>query len=171
MSNGYKVIVGESCYGHYFGGNTWATPLCPICKVPYPQLLTLDVKDYKLNWLTCSLNELPLISCVNCSTCWERQYYYINEKTRSIQLLKVDNTESWQHDEKDRFKYPFHKIRMKLDLLNSFDEDEIIESMGRDYICKLGGEPVFLNDPIETLCPKCEKEMQYVGEYSGVNPN
>ena len=88
-----------------------------------------------------------------------------------MKLLEVDNTESWQHDEKDRFKYPFHKIRMKLDLLNSFDEDEIIESMGRDYICKLGGEPVFLNDPIETLCPKCEKEMQYVGEYSGVNPN
>lgn len=32
MSNGYKVIVGESCYGHYFGENTRATPLCPKCE-------------------------------------------------------------------------------------------------------------------------------------------
>ena len=166
-NNGPIAIFGKSGYGHYFGGNTWKMPICSICDEPYHQILTLDTKDEQLNWLECSLKELPLISCVNCSTCWERQFYHIDEKDRAVKMLEVATADAWQQDEKDKIGYPLPVRRLKLEPLECFDDEEIIESMGRDYFCKLGGKPVSLTDPIEMCCKECGRKMQYVGVLTG----
>ena len=51
--------------------------------------------------------------------------------------------------------------------LECFDDEEVIESMGRDYFCKLGGKPVFLTNSIEMRCKECGRKMQYVGALTG----
>ncbi|SDP14332.1 hypothetical protein [Selenomonas ruminantium] len=87
----------------------------------------------------------------------------------SIQLLEADTSEAWQQDKVDKFSYPFLAFRVKLERLNDFNEEEFIECMGREYFCRLGGDPVFLSDPIEMRCPKCGRNMQYVGELTDNN--
>ena len=68
---GYKVLKGKGDFDHKFGGNDWNIPLCKNCNTPYHQILSLDLRDPKLKSIMgiCD-KELPLISCLNCSSGW-----------------------------------------------------------------------------------------------------
>ncbi len=169
MNYGYKVVLGKDKYKHYFGGNTWKMPICSICDTPVHQILTLYMKDPALKSVHCKLNELPLITCVNCSNCWEKQYYEINESTKTINIIKWEQEEAWKQDDEDNIKYPLPKMDVKLEVLNAYDKDDVIDGMGEDYFCKIGGYPIFLLDPIDMKCHKCGKTMKFVGELTGSN--
>lgn len=167
MNYGYKVIIGENKYKHYFGGETWKMPICSICDEPVHQILTLDMTDIALSDVRCKLNELPLISCVNCSNCWGRQYYKLDESIKSITVLKSEQEEVWKQDGGDKIKYPLPKMHVKLEKLDAYDDDEFIDGMGTDYLAKIGGAPVFLSDTINMRCPKCGKYMEFIGQLTG----
>jgi len=167
MNYGYKVIIGENKYKHYFGGETWKMPICSICDEPVHQILTLDMTDVALSDVRCKLNELPLISCVNCSNCWERQYYKLDESIKSITVLKSEQEEVWKQDGGDKIEYPLPKMHVKLEKLDAYDDDEFIDGMGTDYLAKIGGAPVFLSDAINMKCPKCGKNMEFIGQLTG----
>ena len=166
MNYGYKVILGENKYNHYFGGETWKVPICSICNESVHQILTLDMTDVALSDIQCKLNELPLISCVNCSNCWGRQYYKVEEPTKSINILKSEQEDVWKQEVCDRIKYPLPRMHVKLEKLDVYD-DEFIDGMGTDYFGKIGGSPVFLSDAINMKCPECGKYMKFIGELTG----
>ena len=48
-------------------------------------------------------------------------------------MLEVATADAWQQDEEDKIGYPLPVRRLKLEPLECFDDEEIIESMGRDY--------------------------------------
>ena len=39
--------------------------------------------------------------------------------------------------------------------------------MGRDYICRIVGAPLYIEDSIEATCPCCSKSMNYVAMLTG----
>lgn len=167
---GFKVVQGISMYNHRFGGNTWNVPKCENCQAPYHQIFTFDLKDSSINEMQIDgLDELPLISCVNCSTCWEPQVFKIDVTNKEVKTLSVNDTQNWIQDEEDRILSPLPEVKVKL--VDMTDEDipididtyyNIFDSFGDEYICRLLGSPLYTQHPIDRECPVCKNEMKYI---------
>lgn len=167
---GFKVIQGESIYHHRFGGKTWKVPKCEICGELYHQIFTFDLNDPKLKDLKINdINELPLISCLNCSTVWEPQVFKINAKSKEVEILNKRDTQKWTQDGDNKIPSPLPEVNVKL--IEMIDEDiptnsdlyySILDSFGEEYICRLLGAPLYIQSPINRECPICKKEMQYI---------
>ncbi len=84
-SIGYRVVKGFEKFNHFFGDETWNLPICPNCNTKLHQILTFDLQDDRLSELRDSeLNELPLVSCLNCSLAWEHQYFKIIPEQKKL---------------------------------------------------------------------------------------
>lgn len=167
---GFKVIQGESNYNHRFGGETWTIPKCRNCHESYHQIFTFDLNDPKLKDIKVNgLDELPLVSCLNCSTVWEPQVLKIDVSNKKVEILNSIDTQKWKQDEELRILSPLPEVKVKL--VEMDDEDiptssdlyyNIIDSFGEEYICRLLGAPLYIQAPIDRECPVCKKEMQYI---------
>lgn len=167
---GYKAILGDGYFNHRFGGNDWNLPVCPNCKEHYHQIFTFDLADPHLKELNIgNASEIVLISCLNCSSSWERQLYKLDFDNKTVNLIEIVDTQCWIQE--DEFKLPIplpkHHIQLvDLELKDyPLDEDsyyDILDSIGEDYICRILGAPVFAQSPIDIECPMCKKNMQYI---------
>ncbi|WP_242476041.1 hypothetical protein [Bacillus cereus group sp. N12] len=74
----------------------------------------------------------------------------------------------------DKIPVPLPKYDMKLINMESYDTpcndeeyEKAIDSIGTDYICRLLGAPLYIDDSIEAKCPCCSKSMKYVAMVAG----
>lgn len=47
------------------------------------------------------------------------------------------------------------------------ENDQAFDAMGRDYICRILGAPLYIDDSIKATCPCCSKSMNYVAVLTG----
>ncbi|GEM_PF-846789 len=167
---GYRVIKGAGNYNHYFGDSTWGIPECRLCHEPVHQILTLDLNDERLSSLRVrNLTEIPLISCLNCSTSWDTQLYKLNIENKSIEMIFQNDKQNYISDEEYKIPSPMHKTSMVLTSLQKRDipsDDrsyyKAFEPFGTEYIARVLGVPLYAVNPLDRECPLCNKEMSYV---------
>lgn len=167
---GFRVVQGNSIYNHRFGGSTWTVPKCENCKEAYQQIFTFDLKDSRLKDIKINgVDELPLVSCLNCSSSWGRQVFKLDVNCKSVEIISIEDTEKWVQENDDRIPSPLPEVNVKL--VDMADEDipvdmdtyyNIFDSFGEDYICRLLGPPLYVQAPINRECPHCKREMQYI---------
>lgn len=167
---GFRVIEGNDVYNHRFGGQEWNVPKCRLCGEDLHQILCFDLKDDRLSELrTSKLEELPLTSCLNCSTLWEPQLFQLNPTTKSVTVLIQNDKEKWIQDEEGKITVPLPYAKFKLiDMLEEdipVNEDayyDAFDLFGQEYICRVLGAPLYVNKPNDISCPICNHDMQYV---------
>lgn len=110
---GYRVIEGYSKYNHRFGGESWTVPICKNCGEKYHQIFTFDLNDPRLKELKIEgLEELPLISCVNCSTAWEEQLFRVDNKKKEVKILKDKDIHGFIQEIDDRIHSPLPEVEV-----------------------------------------------------------
>ncbi len=170
-TKGYKAVTGMGAYGHHFGGETWKLPICPNCAAAMHQIFTFDLTDPRLGELqTGELRQLPLVSCLNCSGAWEPQLFKLDPAEQAIRLLRQEDDQHWKTAEEDALPVPLPRSPVELIELDEFDipvDEEhyeiAFERLGREYVCRVLGAPLYCNDPIDRECPCCRREMTYLG--------
>ena len=171
QNTGYKVIEGKGTHSHFFGGNSFETLPCPTCGLLVQTLLIFDLTDPIFKDIGQGLSKLPLASCLNCSGCWDTQYYEVKEN-RILNLQQFDD-QKWVMDVEDRLPSPLPKTSVlllpldKKEILSneSSGEDmyEVFDQLGSNYIARIFGGR--LSDGIEMekiTCITCNEEMDYV---------
>jgi len=176
---GFNVVQGECAYNHRFGGETWKVPICENCKEMYHQIFTFDLNDPKLEEIRVdNLDELPLISCLNCSSSWGRQLFKIDAKNKKVEILSTEDTQRWIQDEESKIPVPLPEVKVKLIEMDygdiPTDSDlyyNIYDSFGEKSICRLLGAPLYAQSPIDRECPICKGEMQYIASIGSQSYN
>lgn len=174
-SIGFRVIYGKDKHNHYFGGETWDVPICPQCNEQAHQIFTFDLNDFRLEELRMEeLTELPLITCLNCSLYEGVQNFKINIMERSIHTINQSELFDWKYELIDKIPVPLPKYDMKLINMKNYDVpcnedeyDQALDAIGKDYICRMLGKPLYIDDSIEAKCPCCSKSMKYVAMVAG----
>lgn len=169
-SIGYRIVKGADNFNHYFGDLKWNIPLCKLCNEPLHQVLTLDLNDPRLRELRVdNLNELPLVSCLNCSTSWDTQLYKLNNDNKSIEILFQNDIENYINADDDKIPSPLPRTNMKLEEFLKedipVDEDSYYNAfdyLGSEYIGRVVGAPLYTQNPVNRECPNCKTEMLYV---------
>lgn len=169
----YKLKPKERArYNHYFGGNTWKMPICENCKKPYQQLITLDLRDPRLEeFKDFGLSELPLMSCLNCSSWWGHQCFQLDPDKKEVKF--ISNTDEWHEkiEYDTSFEVPFDIIPLELKRINksdAFEEEEIpdiFKTVGEDYIITVGEKPMLYDCDLEEIgdtCSICGSAIKYV---------
>ncbi|ARU63593.1 rRNA methylase [Tumebacillus avium] len=168
---GYRVVKGTDNYGHSFGGTSWDTPVCPNCNINMHLIFTFDLSDPRFQQFHhhSSLDSIPLLSCLNCSSYWSRQVFELAPTSRSVSIVKQFDEEKWICEEEDRLPSPLPFSNMMLveleenDLvLKGSDTDHAFDAFGSEYVCRVLGEPLFAVDPIQKKCDGCNQEMEYL---------
>ena len=167
---GYRVVEGISDYNHRFGGEKWKVPTCKNCGEKYHQIFSFDLNDERLKELKIEgLVELPLISCLNCSTVWEPQLFKIDKNKKEVSVLINNDIHGFIQDIELRIPSPLPEVPVTL--VDMKEEDipidettyyEIFEIFGSEYLCRLIGAPLYIQSPIDRECPICHREMNYV---------
>lgn len=175
---GYKLVLGDSQYGHKFGGHDWKLPNCDNCAGEYQQLIVLDLKEPGLNAIINSeATQLPLISCLNCSSWWEYQCFKIDFLKKEISLL--DAYDEFHECLPDDCKFPgvFQERKLQLTELTlekkPIDEEQyydLIDSLGEASICRVLGRPLFVTEYIEPVCPICSSKMNFIAQIAPTPP-
>ncbi|MEG2740629.1 hypothetical protein [Clostridium sp.] len=168
---GYKIIKGEDKYNHRFGGSSWKLPICENCVKEIHQIITLDLKDPCLSdILGVTNNELPLISCLNCSSSWANQCFKIDFENKEVSIINVEDNIHEVLEDDICFQVPLKEVSMKLEELSKeerpTDEESFensIEIFGEKYFCRILGDPLWLEQPLNTKCRNCNDEITYVG--------
>lgn len=171
QNTGYKVIEGKGRYAHLFGGNSIETLPCPTCGLPVQTLLIFDLMDPIFADLEQDLTKLPLSSCLNCSGCWDTQYYEVKENC--ILNLQQFDDQKWVMDVEDRLPSPLPEIRVLLlpldeqEILSSEASDEdmfdVLDQLGSNYIARIFGGRLSDGQEMERMtCISCNGEMEYV---------
>lgn len=171
QNKGYKVIEGKGTYSHLFGGTSIETLPCPTCGLPVQTLLVFDLTDSIFKDIGRDQPKLPLASCLNCSGCWDTQYYEVKEN-RILNLQQFDD-QKWMLDVEDRLPSPLPESPVRLlaldknEILSSESSDEelydVFDQLGSTYIARVFGGR--LSDGQETeriTCKSCNKDMAYV---------
>lgn len=169
-NKGFRAIEGSDVYNHRFGGQDWNVPKCQLCAEDLHQILCFDLKDDRLTELrTSKLEELPLISCLNCSTLWEPQLFQLNPSTKNITILIQNVREEWIQDEEDKIPVPLSNTKFKLIDMSEEDipvnEDayyNAFDLFGQEYVCRVLGAPLYVEKPNDISCPTCNYDMKYV---------
>lgn len=166
--NGYKVFftsdVSEK-YRHKFGGNDWETPVCQNCSEHYHQILSLDLRDPKLHSIIgeCDM-QLPLISCLNCSSNWGEQIFKVDFKNKQVIRIRDDDKFQWVEAEELKLIYPLPEFTVSLEILSNEEVANIIDDFGSKYFITVLGNPVYLysGESFNKCCPICGNDMTYL---------
>jgi hypothetical protein len=165
----YILVPGKDEYEHLFGGNEWDMESCAICKGDVHQIVTLDLQDPRLAPFRNPMAGMtPMVSCLNCSASWWTQAYII--KNNQIQWAYQDVEERDFMVEEDWVEAPLPVVPMKLEEYDDSNEEKFWEEFGEKFICKVGGEPIWAEDPVDLKCPNCNRQMQFVGMIGGEKP-
>ncbi|WP_237663321.1 rRNA methylase [Sutcliffiella horikoshii] len=167
---GYRVVKGSGIFNHSFGGDSWTTPICPNCKTNSHLIFCFNLTDSRLNQIyNRSLKDLPLVSCLNCSSYWERQVFKIDPVNRKVNIVKQIDNERWVSEEEDRLPYPLPVSAMTLQQFQKVDtpstdepSDLAFEAFGSEYVCRILGKPLYAVDNINKNCECCNNPMEYV---------
>lgn len=161
----YTINFDKDNYKHHFGGNDWVTPVCSNCGEPYHQILSLDLNDPKLNTIAGQCSKcLPLISCLNCSSCWEEQFFKINFKEKTVEFISNNDTQHWIIDDELKINVPLLEYPITLNEKKTdgeVSEDDFWEEMGKDHFVSILGDYYF-NYEGNTQCDICGKDMKYI---------
>lgn len=174
-TKGYRVERKSGKHSHYFGGDTWDVPQCPYCNNKMHQIFTFDLTDSRLSEIKNDIYpELPLVSCLNCSLVWEPQLFKLNLEKKKIEIIKQDGEMEWKLEDDEQIPSPLPKINMDLSNLKPndipLDEgllDKAFDLIGKEYICRVLGSPLYAAEPVDLECPCCKKEMSYIATISG----
>ncbi|SDB82360.1 hypothetical protein [Shouchella lonarensis] len=174
---GYKIVFGEGEEKHYFGGDSWDLPECPICRTCMHQIITLDLGDNRLTDLReVGGNEIALFSCLNCSMCWADQFFKIDFKNRRAIIIRQCQQDKEQMEEEYRMTTPLPCIPVSLVGLKKEEyptseekNDNIFSELGTTYIGRVLGKPVLAQEALNNRCCECKKEMKFVALVTGEN--
>jgi hypothetical protein len=166
---GFKVIKGHDNYHHSFGGESWNSPICPNCKTKMHLIFNFDLRDKRLESLSNGeLDNIPLVSCLNCSSYWSPQIFSIDPNKKLISIIEQNDEENWVSEEEDKLPYPLPYSDMKLieleegDIIKEDDYSDEFLPFGSEYVCRIMGIPLFNTDYIHKKCKKCRGNMHYV---------
>lgn len=166
MSKSYIAIPGKDEFEHQFGGHEWDMERCTLCKGDIHQLITLDLQDPRLAaFRNPEAGMVPMVSCLNCSASWWRQGYHI--KNNLIQWEYQDIEEAEVMAEMDMIPTPLPVVSLKLEEYDDSDVEQFWKDFGTKFICKVGGDPIWAQDPVELTCPTCGKSMEFVAMIGG----
>lgn len=167
MKKIFKTVLKKDVYDHHFGGTDWITPICDNCNNHYHQILSLDLCDPRLSSIMGECDkQFPIVSCLNCSSCWDEQVYKINFEKKEV--LFISNTDEWHicMDEDSRIDVPLLKQAVSLEEKNYDGEYyyNFLDDIGTDFFLSVLGEPCFLYHQanVNLKCPFCQKEMRYI---------
>ncbi|WP_455544113.1 hypothetical protein, partial [Intestinibacter sp.] len=172
--NGYKVINRKSEFNHRFGGSSWTLPICENCNDEFHQIITLDLNDPRLSDIIGVTNkEIPLISCLNCSSSWEKQFFKLDFENKTIKIIEIEDEFHDKALEEDCFPVPLEEVFVDLENLSDdevpTDEetfDIIFTNFGNEYFCRVLGEPL-CDDELNETCPVCGEKMTYIAMIGG----
>lgn len=168
---GFKILEGASNYSHFFGGKALNVPICPNCNEPMHLIVRFDMSDPIFAGINMNLSSLPLVSCLNCSSCWETQFFKLEQE--QIKLLFQENKESWVADEEDKLVSPLPELPIKFiplgekeifkSSLTDEERDLIFDCFGTEYIGRLFGGQVEDSDSEEKFCCSyCGEGMTHI---------
>lgn len=134
------------------------------------QIFCFDLKDERLHELQNDhTDELPFISCLNCSMVWEPQVFQLHSEQKTVQIIMQENTVEWVQEDEDKLPVPLPYMRMKLTDLQEEDipideesYDNAFDLFGTEYVCRILGAPLLEEETDCKECPVCAKEMKYV---------
>ena len=140
-------------------------------------VLKVNCKNWQLSELrTENLNEIPLVSCLNCSTYWEPQVYKLDIQNKEVKVLVQNDTQDWMQDEEDRIPSPLPSVGVVLEEMKEEDVpvdrnyyNKAFDLIGSEYICRILGAPLYAQNPLDRECPICKKEMFYIATIAGEN--
>lgn len=112
---GFKVLQSNGQYNHRFGGEDWILPRCSNCKQTIHQIFTFDLADPRLEVLNVLAGkELPLVSCLNCSSSWEKQIYKMDFENKKIIEIYIEDKQHWVQDEDQKIPTPLPRYEVDL---------------------------------------------------------
>ena len=172
----YKAVFSEDSYHHRFGGNDWITPVCENCGDNYHQIASFDLNDPRLSYIygICD-KSFPIVSCVNCSSCWGDQLFKVDFEKKEIKLIGNTDNIHWVIEDEYRITVPIAEHSISFEELLYEDEYEgTLDDLGGDYFITAAGNPCFVMEA-DTVCPLCKGEMKYVatvcGDHVGILEN
>lgn len=169
QTKSYILVPGKDKFEHQFGGNEWDMEACAFCKGDIHQIITLDLQDERLaEYRNPASGMFPMVSCLNCSASWWSQGYQI--KVNQIQWDYQDLEEREFMAEEDWVKTPLPSLPMKLEEYDDSDEEAFWEAFGNEFICKVGGKPIWADKPVDLKCPTCDHQMKFVAMIRGEKP-
>lgn len=171
VPKGYILEIGEGNYNHFFGGSTWSISELEGVKYDPCQVITLDLKDPSLDFISKKLIEIPLITYLNCSINEDIQVYSIDKDNRSISFEKNKVDEIYLLDVEDRLPFPLPECSLHLRDMDEteypIDEDsywDICDTfLGGESFFRVGGKPLWLDEVEDVKCT-CGQKPTFVAQ-------
>lgn len=162
-----NTLIGErgtSRYGHLFGGQRWSVT-GPAGSEPAPALiLTLDLADEALEFSSPTSRLLPLCSRIDEGVTLERQSYSFDPAARVVTF----SGPAWSVsvDPADEVLAPLPEREITLRPLAPPEDPDQTEDAedtfaGGDAFLRVGGRPLWLQDPEEAVCD-CGRPMSFI---------
>ncbi|MBQ5331452.1 MAG: hypothetical protein J6F31_09425 [Oscillospiraceae bacterium] len=161
MKKYYTIEFKKGSYNHFFGGKNWKTPVCKNCNANYHQILLIDLNDPLFSHLRNS-NEctLPIVSCLNCSSCWDYQIFKVNHENEEIQCISDTDTEHWINTD-DTIESPLLQKNIIFIPVTHFNNSILDDLYSKMFVTGLGTPPL-IDTHVDLQCPLCKNMMDYV---------
>jgi len=131
-------------------------------------LLNLSIKEMDCAFLNTSVNSIPIVGFIN-SNLWENGFSYnFDDKKKIINQFDLIIKDPYTYDVKDQLELIQSSISFEtLDSENIGDnEDEYWKSidsfLGGNKFIRVLGNPLWVNDPIQSMRCNCNKVTDYI---------
>jgi len=157
-------------FAHKYGGRSLIVdplPACSACRRPLKLSFEFDMRDPLLSFLELPVERFPILTCCDCDLSYAGNLFYVVEPRR-IQVLSSDATQSFQAWDTS---FPESSIQIapvpveqRPDTYES--EDAWDEAIRFAHFAKhqLGGKLLLVQDEHEMPCPRCNRNMQMLGQ-------
>ncbi len=168
-NKGYVALVGQGSFNHKFGGSLWSSSSGIIGMRNPSLLITLDLKDPVLKkYQGIGIEELPFC-CELDYVSVDRQVYQIDNNTKAISLISIDEQKPELLREEDLQTGPLSPKQLILQPMDQDDYPLNEESywqccdgfLGGKSVVRVLGPPVWMDEPEQVLCD-CGKTMDYI---------
>lgn len=169
-SKAIKLVPGISKNVHYSGGDTWNLPFCPKCQETMHLILNLNLKDYKLDFLDIkSIEDFPIVSCLNCSLMWEPQIFEIDASQKKVTLVSYQDEHDFFQDDTEKVPRVIPEKRFKLEAIpnnelptSELNYDNAFESFGSEYFVRISDMPLCAQNFENHTCELCGDDMKHI---------
>jgi hypothetical protein len=162
---GLIATRGKRKSGHLFAPDAQAGPPCPGCGHPLRIWFTLDLTKVKvLKKRLPSWKRFDVPACFDCNT-WMLQHEYLVDDAGQIELREVEQaTKDLAEVFSDDSTRPIGAQVVRL-----VKAPKDLDELPLDGHCQIGGNPAWIQDEVDVLCPDCEQEMVFVFRFSAPN--